>query len=139
LRANLAESLGLDPSPELQDLQMRVLRHDPELVPSRTIPAGSAGIVSASGQGGAEGQGHGELRLPPSLELAAESGRLVGRVEELRQLRDIWDRVSAGRSRVAVVTGEAGVGKSRLVAELAVEVHRGGGTVFVSTKVASVN
>jgi predicted ATPase/DNA-binding SARP family transcriptional activator len=35
LRATLAESLGLDPSPELQNLQMRVLRQDPDLFTKR--------------------------------------------------------------------------------------------------------
>jgi predicted ATPase/class 3 adenylate cyclase len=35
LRSNLAESLGLDPSPELQDLQLRVLRQDPDLLTER--------------------------------------------------------------------------------------------------------
>lgn len=49
LRANLADTLGLDPSPELQDLQMRVLRHDPDLIPDRTDSAQSATVVSASG------------------------------------------------------------------------------------------
>jgi DNA-binding SARP family transcriptional activator/tetratricopeptide (TPR) repeat protein/Mrp family chromosome partitioning ATPase len=132
LRHNLAESLGLDPSPELQDLQMRVLCHDPELVPGRAHLASSARAASAPGQAGAD-QGLDALRLPPSLELAAESGPLVGRVEELQQLRDLWDRVSAGRSLVAVVTGEAGVGKSRLVAELALEVHGGGGAVLLGS------
>ena len=36
LRANLAESLGLKPSPELQNLQLRVLQQDPGLLPVRT-------------------------------------------------------------------------------------------------------
>jgi tetratricopeptide (TPR) repeat protein len=132
LRANLAESLGLDPSPELQELQLRVLRHDPELVPDRA-PTARAQLLSASWQGGAKGQEHGAPTLPPLLELTAESGRLVGRVDELQQLRDLWHRVSAGLTRVALVTGEAGVGKSRLVAELAVEVHRSGGVVLLGS------
>jgi predicted ATPase/DNA-binding SARP family transcriptional activator len=38
-RDQLAEQLGLDPSPELQDLELAILRHDPELgVPERTPP-----------------------------------------------------------------------------------------------------
>ena len=41
MRANLAESLGLDPSPELQKLQLRVLRQDPDLFTART-PAATA-------------------------------------------------------------------------------------------------
>jgi hypothetical protein len=38
-----------------------------------------------------------------------------------------------GRTLVAVVCGEAGIGKSRLVAELAAEVHRGGGAVLLGS------
>jgi DNA-binding CsgD family transcriptional regulator len=68
--------------------------------------------------------------LPAALELAAESGPLIGRAAELDRLRDVWHRTVAGRSLMAVVTGEAGIGKSRLVAELALEVHSEGGTVL---------
>jgi DNA-binding CsgD family transcriptional regulator len=40
---------------------------------------------------------------------------LVGRSFELRDLRSALEQVAAGQPRVVVVTGEAGVGKSRLV------------------------
>ena len=39
LRTNLAESLGLDPSPELQNLQLRVLQQDPDLLAVRAPDA----------------------------------------------------------------------------------------------------
>ena len=41
LRANLADSLGLDPSPELQNLQMRVLRQDLDLTVANAPAAGT--------------------------------------------------------------------------------------------------
>lgn len=43
--------------------------------------------------------------------------RLVGRVAELRTLRMGYDDVQRGKGRLVVVMGEAGIGKSRLVAE----------------------
>jgi DNA-binding SARP family transcriptional activator len=43
---------------------------------------------------------------------------LVGRFEEWRQLTDIWRDTEGGRAQLVVVTGEAGVGKTRLVDEL---------------------
>ncbi|HEX4011813.1 MAG TPA: AAA family ATPase [Solirubrobacteraceae bacterium] len=43
---------------------------------------------------------------------------LVGRDPELAQLADAWQRAKAGRSAVVHVTGEAGIGKSRIVREL---------------------
>jgi class 3 adenylate cyclase/DNA-binding CsgD family transcriptional regulator len=72
--------------------------------------------------------------LPAGLELAADAGPLVGRVTELDALRELWSRVSADRwSLMALVTGEAGIGKSRLVAELAVDVHASGGSVLLGS------
>jgi DNA-binding CsgD family transcriptional regulator/tetratricopeptide (TPR) repeat protein len=54
---------------------------------------------------------------------------LVGRRRELRELRaDIDEAVTSGQPRLAVVTGEAGVGKTRLLAEITAAVT--GGTVL---------
>ncbi|HEX5579124.1 MAG TPA: AAA family ATPase [Candidatus Limnocylindria bacterium] len=47
------------------------------------------------------------------------SPTLIGRRDELHQLRAAFERAAAGRPGVALVAGEAGVGKTRLVAELA--------------------
>jgi DNA-binding SARP family transcriptional activator len=44
---------------------------------------------------------------------------LVGRAAEWRAARDVWREAADGRSRLLLVTGEAGIGKSRLVEELA--------------------
>jgi len=53
------------------------------------------------------------------LELVETSSRaLIGRKAELKQLNSIWDEVQAsGRSRLLIVSGEAGIGKQRLLAE----------------------
>jgi len=39
----------------------------------------------------------------------------VGREEELRSLQSRWERVLEGEGQVALISGEAGIGKSRLV------------------------
>ena len=44
---------------------------------------------------------------------------LVGRQEELDQLLAAWRQAKTGEGRVVLISGEAGIGKSRLVAELA--------------------
>ena len=51
---------------------------------------------------------------------------LVGRGRELARLYASWQRSRAGTAQVALVTGEAGIGKSRLVGELAREVAASG-------------
>jgi DNA-binding SARP family transcriptional activator/tetratricopeptide (TPR) repeat protein len=47
------------------------------------------------------------------------AARLVGRLRELGQLQGLWRTAAAGHPRLALVSGGAGVGKTRLVAELA--------------------
>jgi class 3 adenylate cyclase/predicted ATPase len=54
------------------------------------------------------------------LEALASTGLtpLVGRASELQLLEQIWGQVVDGRGQVVLVTGEAGIGKSRLVKAL---------------------
>src|ERR1019366_9410310 len=51
--------------------------------------------------------------------LRASSGRLVGRDSELTRLLGLLDDASDGRPSHALISGDAGVGKTRLVTELA--------------------
>ena len=53
---------------------------------------------------------------------------LVGREEELGLLRRHWERVKAGAGQVVLLSGEAGIGKSRLVQELKEQVVQEGTT-----------
>jgi TOMM system kinase/cyclase fusion protein len=52
----------------------------------------------------------------------AEATPLVGRRLERALLLDAWTQTCGGRSRVTLVTGEPGIGKSRLLRELRTEV-----------------
>jgi len=95
LRANLAETLGLDPSPELQDLQLRVLRQDPDLVGDGDFPTlGSLGTVVGN--------------------LPVELSSFVGRVDEVKSLVDELDG-----HRLVTLIGVGGTGKTRLSIEAA--------------------
>ena len=72
------------------------------------------------------------LRQDPSLEPTGQEpagSPFVGRDEELAHLRDLWRRARAGSGAGVLVTGPPGMGKTRLVQELAEEVRRDGGAV----------
>ena len=101
----LIEAIGVGPGSELRELQEAVLRQDPSLEPRPYQP-----------------------ELPRQLE--GGSPLLAGRERELRWLHQRWAAAEAGRVRVALVGGPAGIGKTRLAAELAAEVQRTGATVL---------
>ena len=69
--------------------------------------------------------------LPSLLESVRCRGPFVGRQEELGRLLACWTRASEGCPTVAVVHGEAGIGKSRLAAAFAGEIHERGGRVLL--------
>jgi hypothetical protein len=56
-------------------------------------------------------------------------GRLVGREQELSEAIGHWQRAIAGEEHVLLVTGEPGIGKTRLVRELLAHVEVTGGQV----------
>lgn len=57
----------------------------------------------------------------------------VGRTKELSFLYNAWGRAAHGTPGLVLIAGEAGVGKTRLTAELARTVQAEGGRVFVGT------
>jgi DNA-binding SARP family transcriptional activator len=113
-RRLLAEELGVDPSPELEAFYLDLLRAAPAIQDDLRAPPG--------------------LRLPPGGEPPGESTpgeeAFVGRGAELARLRATWASARAGRRRLLLVTGEAGIGKSRLASELAALAERDGATVL---------
>jgi DNA-binding SARP family transcriptional activator/WD40 repeat protein len=104
-RHTLIEEIGVEPGPELRRLEGAILRQDAALDAPRP-----------------------REELPRQLE--GGSPLLAGRERELRWLRKRWDEAEAGRSRLALVSGPAGSGKTRLVAEVAHEVQRMGAAVL---------
>lgn len=68
--------------------------------------------------------------IPLQWFLSSSDGVLCGRSTEMDRLRRAWQRATAGGTAVTLVGGEPGVGKTRLVTELANEVVAGGGVVL---------
>jgi hypothetical protein len=61
----------------------------------------------------------------------ARTTRLIGRDVEMQRLAGLLDHVMAGNGRVLFVAGEAGIGKTRLVQELAVRAQRAGARLVI--------
>lgn len=61
----------------------------------------------------------------------ALSAPLIGRESEIGGLRDAWSRAREGEAAAVVLAGDAGIGKTRLVTELATEVAEDGGLVLL--------
>jgi DNA-binding SARP family transcriptional activator len=130
-RAVLADELGLDPTPELVDLQTAILKHDPDLAAPASTWTPPATAVERAAEAASAPAPPGPSPVPlPGPAMRAARGELVGRDVQLDELRRVWAMTSGGASHLALVQGEAGAGKSRLAGELAAEVHAVGAVVL---------
>lgn len=129
-RTYLGEEVGLDPGPDLQRLAGAILDHDAWLQDASAEATSSLTVAPVATA---------EAAPPPALVVAPcraladhRAGRpFVGRAPLLAALRAQWERVtSSGQPSMVLVSGEAGIGKTRSVQHLAREVERGGGTVL---------
>ena len=89
--ARLADELGLEPGPRLQQLEQQILDHDPALRrPDRAAPAGNLPSLSAE----LVGRDDGDRRPVRAARTASGSSRSSG-------------RAASARRRVAIATGRA--------------------------------
>ncbi len=96
-RALLRDELGIDPGPELQRLERAVLTQDPAVDGPRPPVAARAGP-------------------PPG---APDGAGFVGRGAELSALVARLSAAATGSGAVVLLSGEAGIGKTRLAEEVA--------------------
>ncbi len=66
----------------------------------------------------------------PSPLAGSETIGLVGRVDEMERLWTAWKHARSGDKRLVLLSGEPGVGKTRLAAELARRAHAEGAAVL---------
>lgn len=103
LRSTIAEELGTDPAPETQAVYVDLLGSPA----SRTKPD-----------------------KPRHRRESALTAPFVGRRNELSALATAWAHTENGAGHMVLVTGEPGVGKTRLVTEAARRVHIDDGLVM---------
>jgi class 3 adenylate cyclase/tetratricopeptide (TPR) repeat protein len=101
----------------------------------RFVPVGNLSLRGLAGEVAVWKLDWGELVSPAAIALpgpfqSTEAFGFVGRRAELAALRAAFERSAAGGRQVMLVGGEPGVGKSRLAAEFAREVHAEGANVL---------
>jgi DNA-binding SARP family transcriptional activator len=114
-RRLLAEETGLVAGAEVADLEQAILG------------GGRAGEPRPAPSGG----GRPAARPPPLPAELTQLGAhpLVGRGDEERLAAGCWAEARSGACTAMFIRGEPGAGKTRLAAEVAASVHRGGGAV----------
>jgi DNA-binding SARP family transcriptional activator/DNA-binding CsgD family transcriptional regulator len=118
-RRALAEELGIGPGPRLIELERFVL--DQQAMPGCAIEGDTIGSARRARRS----------ELPGSLMAIDDEAQFVGRATERSALDRAFASVSdQARSRVELIVGEAGVGKTRLAAELARGVYDRGALVL---------
>ena len=108
MRTRLAEDLGVDPATETEALHTAILLEQP-------VP----------------GAGPGRLR-PGSSRSQYAPTLLPGRADALTALDSALERAAAGRGGLVVIEGEAGIGKSRLLATWSAKAASAGATMLAA-------
>lgn len=120
IRSRLADELGIDPGPELQELERRLLSGDPSLAaPARAEAHGAVTVPSPPAPRTVE---------PPVVagNLPALTADLIGRDAELADVAAL-----VARGRLVTLVGPAGVGKTSLAVEAARRFQAPGGCWLV--------
>jgi DNA-binding SARP family transcriptional activator len=118
----LQRELDTEPEPETKQLYQEILQR-------RFPPSAMMDAPAASGAREPQpGAGPAQQQLTPSPLDQLVRGRFVGRHRELSQLKQQWDRAEEGH--LVLISGEPGVGKTRLAQELIDHARQTGATIL---------
>jgi DNA-binding SARP family transcriptional activator len=120
-RRTLVEEVGVEPGPALQRLERAILTQDPSLDAQKAPPPRAEGIAATARR---RAPGERDAAVAPTPDV------IVGRRHELSVLASALDEALDGRGRVFLIAGEAGIGKSRLLDELAQNARERGARVL---------
>ncbi|MFE3032347.1 ATP-binding protein [Streptomyces canus] len=120
VRARLADDLGIDPGEALKAAHQRVLTQTPSTrAPVSRLAAAEGPADAPSGTPTPSLPPIPQIPQVPSTPPPGEVDRLVGRTEELAALRRAVEPALENGTAVVLLEGEPGVGKSRLMEEIA--------------------
>jgi DNA-binding SARP family transcriptional activator/tetratricopeptide (TPR) repeat protein len=128
LRTTLVDELGIEPGQDVSWMEHAILTQDPALTfvaPDEPPTTTRFADAEPGGAAGDASSGY-HVRIPTS----PTAGPLVGRDRESALLRDWWASVGRGDSDLLLVDGDPGIGKTRLVGELARAVETEGALVL---------
>ena len=132
LRALLRDELGIDPSPELRQLEAAVLTQDDSLL--TLVPAhwriNRRTTEPTSGYGPRPGGDVTTMSLPKRLVREPKLGFVGRAAERQRLLETITARAVTSESDTLLITGEAGIGKTSLIADAARAGNAGGAGII---------
>ncbi|MEV0318464.1 BTAD domain-containing putative transcriptional regulator [Streptomyces sp. NPDC050658] len=116
-RATFAEELGLDPGPDLAALEQAILAQRTDVLRAAVPPSPAASPTADMPRPRA---------TAPPVDDGPGTTPFVGRGSELAALTAAAGEAAAHGARVALVTGEAGLGKSTLLDRLGARLGRAG-------------
>ncbi|HUE26652.1 MAG TPA: BTAD domain-containing putative transcriptional regulator [Solirubrobacteraceae bacterium] len=129
LRSTLVDELGIEPGHDVSWMEHAILSQDPALAfvaaPDEPAAGERVAVEDIAGVAADSSTGY-RVRIPTS----PTQGPLVGRNRESALLRDWWASVGTGDGGLLLVEGDPGIGKTRLVGELARAVEIDGALVL---------
>jgi DNA-binding SARP family transcriptional activator/tetratricopeptide (TPR) repeat protein len=129
LRSILVTEMGIEPGQDVSWMEHAILSQEPALsfpIPAESSPS-EPEVPDDDDDDDTAGADSGyRVRIPTS----PNEGPLVGRDRESALLRDWWASVGQGDGGLLLVDGDPGIGKTRLVGELARAVEAEGALVL---------